>query len=128
MRKSIKITVEARLALQKAFDCSQQYIWYVLNYVKNGKTASAIRKAALELGGVYTSRSYTPNCHISHIGSDVIQDFGEDIILTINRKTGAAAISDKGRTVATVSNVNLDGWAAMAEMAERIARDRMLNN
>ena len=128
MRKSIKINPEARHLLEKSFGVSHQYIWYALNYVKNGPSCERIRKAALDLGGVYSSSDFMPNCRVSHLGDKVIQDFGADVILTINRKTGEVSISDNGNTVAFMYDVNIDGWAAMAEMAQKIARSRMLSN
>lgn len=127
MLKSIKVSPATRRVLEKTYGVSHQYIWYALNYVKNGPSAERIRKAALDLGGVFTSSDFTPNCRVSHADNKIVQDFGGDVILTINRKTGELSVSDNGNTVASMYDVNIDGWAAMAKMAQKIAYSRIVS-
>lgn len=128
MRKSIKIDPENRRKLEETFGVSKQFIWYALNYVKNGPSSERIRQAALDLGGFYVTEKFTPNCRTVFTADEIVQDFGATIILTINRRSGELTISDNGEVVETVEGADLYGWAAMAQKAQEMAIASIVTN
>lgn len=128
MRKSIKIDPESRKKLEETFGVTQQFVWYALNYVKNGPSSERIRQAALDLGGIYVTERYVPNCRTVFTADEIVQDYGATVILIVNRRSGDLSISEDGEVVETVKGADLYGWAAMAEKAQEMAIARIVRN
>lgn len=129
MRKSIKVTPEARRTLEKSFGCSSQFVYNSLNYVKNGSASRRIRQAALELGGIYTPSEFTPNCKILFQGDKIIQDFGASVVLSIDRETGKAVITVGDEVVRMEEEpVRMSTWNVLTQEAQKLAVQRIVNN
>lgn len=128
MRKSIKVNTEISRKLLEMFGVSHQYIWNSLNYVKNGPSAIRIRKAALDMGGVYVKKDFIPNCLTSFTPEKVIQEFAGDVVITIDRRTGNLSLTASGEELESIEHVDIDGWSAMAEKAQTMARTRIQNS
>lgn len=126
MKKSIKIKRGLTDRISEAYDVSHQMVWYALNFVKNGPKAEAIRRAALELGGVYVESGFVPTCRIEETKDGFRQIFADEVVLTINVKSSTAQISHRGEEVVYVDNVTLDGWGALAIQAQQLGSEGRL--
>ena len=129
MRKSIKVTPEARRTLENSFGCSSQFVYDSLNYVKNGPASRRIRQAALDLGGIYTPSEFTPNCKTRFQGDKIIQDFGAGVVLSIDRETGKAVITVGDEVVRMEEEpVRMSTWGVLTQEAQKLAVQRIVNN
>ena len=120
MNKYIKIERGQKPILADRFSVSKQYIWYALHYVKNGPTAVKIRKAALEMGGVYVESNFVPTCQFEKTAPGFQQIFADDVRLTVDVMASTAEITHRGKSVARVDEVTLDAWGALAMEAQNL--------
>lgn len=120
MNKYIKIQRGQTPLLADQFGVSKQYIWYALHYVKNGPTAVKIRKAALEMGGVYVESNFVPTCQFEKTPTGFQQIFADDVRLIVDVKASTAEITHRGKSVARVDEVTLDAWGALAMEAQNL--------
>ena len=120
MKKSIKVRPDLTGRLAKSYDVTPQFVWYALNFVKNGEKASAIRRVALELGGVYVESGFVPTCSIEQTKDGFRQIFADDVVLTINLHSSTAEISHRGELLQHVDDVTLDAWGALAMEAQQL--------
>lgn len=124
--KQIKITPDERKRLQERFQVGENYMHDVLAFRKNGPTAERIRLAALELGGRYVDPDFAPNCQTSYMGGFIIQTFGDDVVLRINRDSGDLTISHHGEIVDKHPNASMAVWQSMAFKAQAYAMKAMI--
>lgn len=124
--KQIKVTPNERRRLQERFDVGENYVTQVLSYAKDGPTARRIRLAALEMGGRYVDPDFAPNCQTSYLGGFIIQTFGDDVVLRINRQTGDLTITHHGNVVAREAKASMAVWQSMAFRAQQYALTVMI--
>jgi len=120
MNKYIKIERGQKPILADRFSVSKQYIWYALHYVKNGPTAVKIRKAALDMGGVYVESNFVPTYQFEKTPTGFQQIFADDVRLIVDVKASTAEITHRGKSVARVDEVTLDAWGALAMEAQNL--------
>lgn len=120
MKKSIKIRQGVTPRLAEAYDVSPQFVWYALNFIKNGPKAEAIRRAALELGGVYVESGFVPTCRIEETRHGFRQIFADDVVLSVNLQASTAEISHHGELVLRIDDVTLDTWGPLAMEAQQL--------
>ena len=125
MMKSIRTNKAIHAALRKSFGVTSQMIWYSLHYVKNGPASVKIRRAAIEMGGVYAEENFIPTCRIEEIPEGFRQVFADGVVLVINTKKGCAEISHYGEQVLKVNKISLDGWGALAMQAQQLGVNGM---
>ena len=123
MKKSIKTNREQHAELRKRFGVTTQMVWYSLNYVKNSPKAAEIRKAAIELGGVYSEEAFIPTCRIEETPDGFRQIFADEVILTINLKKSCAEISHHGEPVINVDKISMAGWGALSMQAQMLGQE-----
>ena len=119
--KQIKITPDERRRLQDRFQVGENYMHDVMAFRKNGPTAERIRLAALEMGGRYVDPDFAPNCQTSYMNGFIIQTFGDDVVLRIDRQTGDLTITHHGEVVEKQSKATMAVWQSMAYKAQRYA-------
>lgn len=124
--KQIKITPDERRRLQERFQVGENYVHDVLAFRKNGPTAERIRLAALEMGGRYVDPDFAPNCQTSYMGGFIIQTFGDDVVLRIDRQTGDLTISHHGVVVDREVKASMAVWQSMAFKAQQYALTAMI--
>ena len=124
--EQIKITPDERRRLQERFQVGENYMHDVLAFRKNGPTAERIRLAALEMGGRYVDPDFAPNCQTSYMGGFIIQTFGDDVVLRINRQTGDLTITHHGNVVAREAKASMAVWQSMAFRAQQYALTVMI--
>ena len=122
MNKYIRIQRGQTPVLAAEFGVSKQYVWYALHYVKNGPTAVKIRKAALEMGGVYVESNFVPTCQFEKTATGFQQIFADDVRLIVDVKASTAEITHRGKSVARVDEVTLDAWGALAMEAQQLGQ------
>ena len=127
MNKYIKIERGQKSLLADQFRVSKQYIWYALHYVKNGPTAVKIRKAALEIGGVYVESNCVPTCQFEKTPTGFQQIFADDVRLIVDVKASTAEITHRGKSVARVDEITLDAWGALAMEAQSLGLQGRIN-
>ena len=127
MNKYIKIERGQKSLLADQFRVSKQYIWYALHYVKNGQTAVKIRKAALEIGGVYVESNFVPTCQFEKTPTGFQQIFADDVRLIVDVKASTAEITHRGKSVARVDEITLDAWGALAMEAQSLGLQGRIN-
>lgn len=125
MMKSIRTNKAIHAALRKRFGVTSQMIWYSLHYVKNGPASVKIRRAAIEMGGVYAEENFIPTCRIEEIPEGFRQVFADGVVLVINTKKSCAEISHHGEQVLKVNKISLDGWGALAMQAQQLGVNGM---
>lgn len=124
--KQIKITPDERRRLQDRFKVGENYMHDVLAFRKNGPTAERIRLAALEMGGRYVDPDFAPNCQTSYMGGFIIQTFGDDVVMRIDRQTGDLTISHHGVVVDREVKASMAVWQSMAFKAQQYALTAMI--
>ena len=127
MNKYIRIQRGQTPVLAAEFSVSKQYVWYALHYVKNGPTAVKIRKAALEMGGVYVESNFVPTCQFEKTPTGFQQIFADDVRLIVDVKASTAEITHRGKSVARVDEITLDAWGALAMEAQSLGLQGRIN-
>lgn len=79
-----------------------------------------IRKAALEMGGVYVESNFVPTCQFEKTPTGFQQIFADDVRLIVDVKASTAEITHRGKSVARVDEVTLDAWGALAMEAQNL--------
>ena len=125
MTRSIRTNKAIHAALRKRFGVTSQMIWYSLHYVKNGPASVRIRRAAIEMGGVYAEENFIPTCRIEETPEGFRQIFADEVVLAINLKKSLAEISHHGDQVFKVEKISLDGWGPLAMQAQKLAIEGM---
>lgn len=120
MKKSIKVKPDLTGRLAEAYDVTPQFVAYALNFARNGEKAEAIRRVALELGGVYVESGFVPTCSIEQTKGGFRQIFADNVVLSINLHYSTADIFHRGELVRHVEDVTLDAWGALAMEAQQL--------
>ncbi len=126
-KKSIKVKASLAERLASVYDVSQPFVWYALNFERNGEKAEAIRRAALQLGGVYVEEGFVPTCSIERIKDGFRQIFADEVVLTVNMKDSSAELTHRGVIVHSAINVTLDDWTILAMKAQEIGLEGRLS-
>jgi len=127
MKKSIKVKPALIDRLVDVYDVSQQFVYYALSFDRNGEKAEAIRRAALQLGGVYVEEGFVPTCSIERTRDGFRQIFADDVVLNINLKDSSAELTHRGVIVHSAINVTLDDWTILAMKAQQLGQDCRLS-
>lgn len=127
MKKIIKVNQGLMPRLAEAYGVSPQFVWYALNYVKNGKKADAIRRAALDQGGVYIEAGFVPTCSIEETPEGFRQIYADGVVLTVNIPQSSVEICHHGEQVLKVNDVTLDALGALAMEAQRLGLEGRLS-
>ena len=120
MMKSIRTTRAQHTCLRKRFGVTSQMVWYALHYLKNSPKAVEIRKAAIDLGGIYHEEEFTPTCRIEETPEGFRQIFADEVVLEVIITKSLAKISHHGEPILSVRDVTLDGWANLALQAQNL--------
>ena len=115
------MTPDERKRLQERFHARENYILQVLAFTKHGPTAERIRREALRMGGRYVDPDFAPNCQTSYMNGFIIQTFGDDVVLRIDRQTGDLTITHHGEVVEKQSKATMAVWQSMAYKAQTYA-------
>lgn len=127
MKKSIKVKPALIDRLVDVYDVSQQFVYYALSFDRNGEKAEAIRRAALQLGGVYVEEGFVPTCSIERTKDGFRQIFADEVVLTVNMKDSSAELTHRGALVHSAINVTLDDWTILAMKAQEIGQEGRLS-
>ena len=127
MKKSIKVKQALTERLAEVYDVSQTFVYYALSFERNGEKAEAIRRAALQLGGVYVEEGFVPTCSIERTKDGFRQIFADEVVLTINMKDSSAELTHRGALVHAALNVTLDDWTLLAMKAQEIGQEGRLS-
>jgi hypothetical protein len=127
MRKSIKVKPALTGRLADVYDVTPQFVFYALNFARNGEKAEAIRRAALQLGGAYIQEGFVPTCSIEKTKEGFRQVFADDVVLTVNMKDSTAELTHRGEIVHSAINVTLDDWTILAMKAQQLGQDGRLS-
>ena len=127
MKKSIKVKPALIDRLVDVYDVSQQFVYYALSFDRNGEKAEAIRRAALQLGGVYVEEGFVPTCSIERTKDGFRQIFADEVVLTVNMKDSSAELTHHGDLVHSANNVTLDDWTILAMKAQELGQEGRLS-
>ena len=119
--KQIKITRNESNQLQERFQVGVSYLSQVLRFKKNGPKAVKIRQAAIGMGGRYVDPDFVPNCRTAYANGLIIQTFGDDVVLRIDRQTGTITLTHHGDEVDKINNATMAMWNDAAIRAQGIA-------
>ena len=125
MKKSIRYSVSVRDALMEKYGVSRTTIWEACNFISRGARPDNIRKDALAMGARYIEENFIPNCTCQHTENGIIQTFAAGVVLTITR--GEAVITKWDKEVARFEQIDVNGWGAICEQAQKLAETGMLD-
>lgn len=126
MKKQIKVRRGLLDKIAETYEVSKTMAWCSLNFIKNGPKAEAIRRVALDLGGVYVESGFVPTCRIEETREGFRQIFADEVVLSINLKDSSAEISHHGEKVLHVDDVTLDAWGPLALQAQQLGLEGRL--
>ena len=124
--KQIRVTREEHEKLQKLFKVKYNYVQQVLSFLKHGPTAERIRREALRMGGRYVDPDFAPNCTTQYVGGMIVQTFGDQVVLRIDKQTGDITLEHHGKVVEKREKESMAIWNAMAMKAQTIAESAMV--
>lgn len=127
MKKSIKVKPALEKRLEDVYEVSQQFVSYALSFQRHGAIAAAIRRAALQLGGVYVEEGFVPTCSIERTKDGFRQIFADEVVLTVNMKDSSAELTHRGALVHSAINVTLDDWTILAMKAQELGQEGRLS-
>lgn len=124
--KQIRVTREEHEKLQQLFKVKYNYVQQVLSFLKHGPTAERIRREALRMGGRYVDPDFAPNCTTQYVGGMIVQTFGDQVVLRIDKQTGDITLEHHGKVVEKREKESMAIWNAMAMKAQTIAENAMV--
>lgn len=124
--RQIKVTPEENEKLQQLFNVKYNYVRQVLSFVKHGPTAERIRREAIRMGGRYVDPDFSPNCTTQYVGGMIIQTFGDQVVLRIDKNTGDITLEHHGRLIDKREKESMAIWNAMAMKAQALAESSMV--
>lgn len=124
--KQIRVTREEHEKLQQLFKVKYNYVQQVLSFLKHGPTAERIRREALRMGGRYVDPDFAPNCTTQYVGGMIVQTFGDQVVLRIDKQTGDITLEHHGKVVEKREKESMAIWNAMAMKAQTIAESAMV--
>lgn len=127
MRKSIKVKPALTGRLAESYDVTPQFVFYALNFARNGEKAEAIRRAAIQLGGVYIEEGFVPTCSIEKTKDGFRQTFLDEVVLTVNIKNSSAELTHHGVLEAKAIDMTLDDWTYLTMKAQQLGLDGRLS-
>lgn len=110
MKQVIDISAEVREGIRKTFKVTDVAIWYALSYdEKRGQsdTAKRIRQYAKMNGGVDIMVTEKSDTVIFDSDGSFHQYFPNGAMIVINKRTGNATISWKGKPVLTFEDIKI---------------------
>lgn len=131
MEKQILVPTSMRAQLARDFKCDINSVRRALLYKRNGNVSRAVRKAALERGGlIYTGiaapAGYMPDVDtcFDHANGYMYQTIGNKVKLSLHLPTNLVTISVDGNKVAEFADMTTASWSnvlyAMQQMYNKL--------
>ncbi len=129
--KFIDLPNAKKAQLARLFGKSRQTIWAALNYVTDSDLAKAIRRKALQMGGIVknnfqTPEGFMPNCETKYIHGEgtvlgIIQIFPNGVQVEFENKKEIATISCDGEVIKVFEKVVMNDWTRIVYEAQSLS-------
>lgn len=125
MKKQILLPPSILRELRETFKVGRNDLWRALNYERNSDRANALRRAALERGGlIYTGikapQGYIPPVETKFDSGMMYQFFGNRVELRLNKETNEARIIIDRIEVAKFNDMTTESWGDVLYSLQQI--------
>ena len=130
----INLPNEKKAKLARKHKTSRVTVWSALHYQTKSVLANAIRRDALEMGGVVMETltapaGFLPNCtsqfehdERNHV-TKVTQTFANKVVVTLDYKSDSAEIRHNGHLVKHYKSPKLEDWTEITFTAQNLAEE-----
>lgn len=124
MTRFIKVPIRVRQELARRFQVTRVSVNKALSFKSNSERAGCIRAAAMAAGGVIMEPAMCEECSTEHTQDFIIQDFGNGVVLKLNKVNSTANIYVDNVLVDRATHVTMRMWSMLVERCENMAATR----